>query len=330
MKSTWHTLRFWHLDRTTCEVDTETIPVSFARDWSSLRQSVAQWGVLTPVIVRRAGDKWQLVSGKGRWLASAAPCIPALEVSCSEREALEIYLNDNLARGFNTVECARLLHRLHHQFAVPLAELRSDYAPLLGMTEGMRPLSDHMAILELPPAILTSLASGQMTLRNALILLDFTGEEAATLTALSQHFRWSAATEREAFTLIWEIMHRDQMTLAMLLASPPFHELCAGSSERTENKHAKQAGELFWQSLKRCKNPSSARAEALFNETVAASHCPSFVTISAPPFFEKDLWRVDFQFRDAATFDKAVAYLCELAQQGNVEKLLQTVENRRK
>lgn len=320
-RQSWRHVRLFTLERQTSAVDCDTVPVSFARDWSALQESVSRLGVISPLLVRRLNDGWQLVCGKGRWSMSAQAGVPAIEIECDDRMALELHIQDNLSRGFNCVEIATILHRLHHNFLVPLDELRA-YAPLLGLPDGTRSLLDHMSLLRLPSPVLPKVAAGQVPLRSALVLLDFSSVEVELLVTVSEKMRWSGATQREAFALIWEITRRDKLTTSELFASPPFSELWSANASE-ESGPNKRAGELFWQHLKRRRNPRHAAAEAAFAETIAAVHCPACLSVSAPPFFEKSQLHIEFDCRDKHTFDKAVACLGSMSKEGQVEKLLQ-------
>lgn len=67
-----------------------------------LRASIAEFGVLVPVIVRRLpGDRYELIAGERRWRAAVAAgleTIPALVRNADDRESLEVAIIENLQR----------------------------------------------------------------------------------------------------------------------------------------------------------------------------------------------------------------------------------------
>lgn len=67
-----------------------------------LRASIAEFGVLVPIIVRRlAGERYELIAGERRWRASVAAgleTIPALVRNADDRESLEVAIIENLQR----------------------------------------------------------------------------------------------------------------------------------------------------------------------------------------------------------------------------------------
>ncbi len=72
-----------------------------AEPLDELKASIAEYGVLVPVIVRRRGDGYELVAGERRWRACAAlqrPTIPAIVRASDDRQTLELAIVENLQR----------------------------------------------------------------------------------------------------------------------------------------------------------------------------------------------------------------------------------------
>jgi len=67
-----------------------------------LRSSIAEFGVLVPIIVRKLdGDKYELIAGERRWRAAIAAglaTVPALVRTADDRESLEVAIVENLQR----------------------------------------------------------------------------------------------------------------------------------------------------------------------------------------------------------------------------------------
>jgi ParB family chromosome partitioning protein len=77
--------------------------VTFAADaLDELRASIAEFGVLVPIIVRALGnEKYELIAGERRWRAAAAAglaAVPALVRTADDRESLEVAIVENLQR----------------------------------------------------------------------------------------------------------------------------------------------------------------------------------------------------------------------------------------
>lgn len=66
-----------------------------------LKASIAEYGVLVPVIVRRREQGYELIAGERRWRACAElqrPTIPALIRTSDDRQTLEFAIVENLQR----------------------------------------------------------------------------------------------------------------------------------------------------------------------------------------------------------------------------------------
>ena len=75
-----------------------------------LADSIRAHGVLQPIVVRRSGDRYELVVGERRWRASRAagrPTIPAVVSDAAPRERLALALIENVQRhDLNPIELA--------------------------------------------------------------------------------------------------------------------------------------------------------------------------------------------------------------------------------
>jgi ParB family chromosome partitioning protein len=77
--------------------------VTFAPEaLDELRASIAEFGVLVPIIVRRLeGDAYELIAGERRWRAATAAglaTVPAIVRAADDRESLEVAIVENLQR----------------------------------------------------------------------------------------------------------------------------------------------------------------------------------------------------------------------------------------
>jgi len=140
-----------------------------AAELDSLSDSIRRHGVLQPVVVRRAGDRYELVVGERRWRASRVaglPTIPAVIADVDSKDRLEIALVENVQRhDLNPMELA-------HAFSA-LADT--------GMTQeeiGKRvsldrsTVANHLRLLELPKSLQEDVESRRLTLGHAKALLQ--------------------------------------------------------------------------------------------------------------------------------------------------------------
>ncbi len=169
-------------------------------DLAELRASLKASGMLQPVVVRPAGEAFELISGERRFRAASQlgwQEIPALVREADERTMLTLALIENLQRtDLNAVEEARGYQRLqeefqltHHQISEAVGKDRSTVTNLL-------------RLLTLPDDVQALLEHGQLTIGHAKALLSLTthreiGQLAAEIVAAGLSVR---ETERRVRT----------------------------------------------------------------------------------------------------------------------------------
>lgn len=278
---------FFYLDRSLNMVDATTIPVSQGRDRTSLANSISMYGVFTPILVRRIPQGWQIISGQGRFQSSQNMLVPALEVRCNDEEALLLHIQDNLIRGFNVMEIATLIDRLHHHLKWPLAKVSQLVSSQLGLSSGTKILQDYLALLQLSPLVQQVLAQTNLPIRTAIVLTNFSADDATALIQLSQIMRWNANKQREIFTLLWEICHRDHTSVLQILQKP---DILAFTQVENPSRFAEDL-RFYIQAMK---NPHANATQQEFQKLLRQVAWPTNVQIQPSPNFEKA--QVHFEF----------------------------------
>ena len=135
-----------------------------------LKSSIAEYGVLVPVIVRRRGDRYELIAGERRWRACAAlgrPTIPAIVRNSDDRQTLEFAIVENLQReDLNPLEEAAGFVYLMDEYGLTQEEV----ARRLGKS---RPsVANTLRLLGLEDEIKSMLADGRLSAGHARALLS--------------------------------------------------------------------------------------------------------------------------------------------------------------
>lgn len=135
-----------------------------------LRQSIAEKGVLQPVIVRRHAGAFQLVAGERRWRAAqlaGLDTVPAVVMRVSDSEALEIALIENLQReDLNAVDEAKGYRELLMRFNLT----HEDLARRIG--KGRATITNSLRLLNLPDEVKRGLEEGKITTGHARAMLS--------------------------------------------------------------------------------------------------------------------------------------------------------------
>jgi ParB family chromosome partitioning protein len=134
-----------------------------------LAASIAQLGVLQPVLVRRVGETYQLIAGERRWRAArraGLAAIPAVVRTTDDVRAVEQALVENLHRqDLTPLEEAAAFQQLIEDFGLT----HDDVAQRVGKSRSA--ISNTLRLLGLPPAVQHLLADGKLTAGHARALL---------------------------------------------------------------------------------------------------------------------------------------------------------------
>ena len=134
-----------------------------------LLESIRQHGIIQPLIVRKIGDKLELIAGERRWRASAKlklESVPVIVREASDREVLEMALIENLQReDLNAIEEAAGYVRLAREFEMK----QEDIARSVGKSRAA--VANSMRLLDLQKDVQKFLANGQISVGHAKAIL---------------------------------------------------------------------------------------------------------------------------------------------------------------
>ncbi len=140
----------------------------------TLAASIQQHGVLQPVVVRRAGDRYELIVGERRWRASRAAglkTIPAVVADIAPQERLEIAIVENVQRhDLNPIELAHAYRALAETGAT-----QDEIGRRVSLDRSS--IANHMRLLELSRDIQEDVEVGRLTMGHAKALLQISEPE---------------------------------------------------------------------------------------------------------------------------------------------------------
>jgi ParB family chromosome partitioning protein len=174
-----------------------------AESLAELAASIAEHGILQPVLVRALGDGFQLIAGERRWLAAqqaGLETIPCCVVDVIDKTACEFALEENLKRkDLSDLEKAQAFRDYVTHFECTVEEL----AKQLSMSRSA--VSNLMRLLDLPEGVKLLLQSGRITAGHARALLTLS--EADQLAACEKVVAKSLNV-RQTELLVKEILGR--------------------------------------------------------------------------------------------------------------------------
>ena len=141
---------------------------------ATLVASVRRHGVLQPVVVRRAGDRFELVVGERRWRAAqqaGLSTIPVVVADIAPRDRLELALVENVQRhDLNPIELAHAFQTL-----VESGATQDEVGTRVALDRST--VANHLRLLDLSRDLQQDVEEGRLTTGHAKALLQVTHPE---------------------------------------------------------------------------------------------------------------------------------------------------------
>ncbi len=136
---------------------------------ASLADSIRQYGVLQPVVVRRAGERYELVVGERRFRASkraGKSTIPAVVADLAPKDRLEVALVENIQRhDLNPIELALAFHEL-----IETGSTQEEIGKRVGLQRST--IANHLRLLDLSSDLQADVEQGQLSMGHAKAILQ--------------------------------------------------------------------------------------------------------------------------------------------------------------
>lgn len=147
---------------------------------NELAHSIAQHGVIQPIVLRPFQGKYQLVAGERRWRAAQRARlhqIPAVVRAFTNKETVEIALIENIQReDLNPIEEAEAYKKLSDEFGYN----QNDLAKLVDKSRSH--IANMLRLVDLEPAVRTMVIEGELSMGHARALL-----KSDNMTQLAKH-----------------------------------------------------------------------------------------------------------------------------------------------
>src|SRR6476619_2497731 len=142
-----------------------------------LAQSISSSGIIQPIVVRKVGDRFQIIAGERRWRAAKiagllrVPVVVREVRDGDERALLEMALIENIQReDLNPIEEALAYRRLSDQFDM------TQEAIATAVGKDRTTVANVVRLLRLPDEVRTEVASGRLSMGHARALLGLSDE----------------------------------------------------------------------------------------------------------------------------------------------------------
>jgi ParB family chromosome partitioning protein len=142
-----------------------------------LARSIAANGIIQPIVVRRIGDRFQIIAGERRWRAAKlagllhVPIVVREIAPGAERSLLEVALIENIQReNLNPIEEALAYRRLADQFEM------TQEAIATAVGKDRVTIANTLRLLKLSDDVRADVASGVLSMGHARALLALPDE----------------------------------------------------------------------------------------------------------------------------------------------------------
>ena len=145
------------------------------KELQELADSIKQFGVLQPLLVKKNGDYYEIIAGERRWRAAKLAGlkeVPVIIMEYTEKEIVEIALIENIQReNLNPIEEALAYSRLMTEFNMKQEELAERVA------KNRSTISNAIRLLKLNSKIQELIVEGKLSSGHARALIDLEDED---------------------------------------------------------------------------------------------------------------------------------------------------------
>lgn len=189
-----------------------------------LAQSIAEHGVIQPIIVRAVIKGFEIIAGERRWRASKQcnkQTIPAVVREFSDQQVMEIALIENLQReDLNAIEVAVAYQSLIDQFSLTQEELS------LRVGKSRSHIANFLRLLQLPESIKEHVSRGTISMGHARAIVGIEDEKARLEMAkqtIAHH--WSVRELEEAIKNMDKTKNIKKKAAASVKKDPYINEI---------------------------------------------------------------------------------------------------------
>jgi len=170
-----------------------------------LAQSIRTNGLIQPIVVRKTGDRFQIIAGERRWRAAHKAGLTRVPVVVrefqegGERSLLEMALIENIQReNLNPLDEALAYRRLADEFQLTQDEIAS------AVGKDRATIANFMRLLKLPEEVRAEVSGGRLSMGHARALVSLTNE--ADQRRLAREVIGRTLSVRETESLVKKIL----------------------------------------------------------------------------------------------------------------------------
>jgi ParB family transcriptional regulator, chromosome partitioning protein len=296
------------LDLTVVDLGDEAFKISTAADVDDLAKSIQHVGLINPPILIQKGDRYIIVAGFLRiaamqqlnLLQTPAKVMPA---DSTDLACIRISITDNISqRKLDLLETSRAL--------ALLSECLNDRdrlvveAQALGLAENRHHIEKMIGLCRLPQRIQEGVHQNRISMNMAFNLQGLDSKAKNLLTSLFMELKFNHNKQKEIYTHLKEIAHREKCSLTEVLLSEGFSDILADMDLDSPQKTG-----IIRSKLRHRRYPHLSRAEETFKRNLRKLNLGERIHIIPPAYFEEMSLKLSMSFKNENEFKEQMDIL---------------------
>ena len=234
--------------------------------------------------------------------------------SIEDRKALMqfLILMKSQLWGFNVVEKAVAVKRLYDLSST----VNGDLLKLLGIPKSERFIRGYIALADAPDIVKGLVLTGRVDLLTAFELFSFEKRYWSRLAHFIAGIRLGTKKSNRLLTMLYDIIHRDGMTVEQLIGSCEIEEILNSKID------AKHKGQKVYESIERIRNPYMTEYKERFYDAVRKVGIDPQLHLTIPQDFEEWKFRISFSFTSVEDFRKKAQLLIKIGSETTFHELM--------
>jgi len=222
--------------------------------------------------------------------------------------------NNSFYRDLNLIELSRAFHLL--QTHLPETIQLHQVATWLNLPNNLKMIEKIEKIYQMPQSLQQSMLSQKISLSMALQIMTCPERDRHFFISLFNLLKISLNKQREIFTLCYEIMARDDLTIQGFTQEKEWQDIMADTCDNNQ-KEKKIRTYLFNR-----RYPKLSMQQKRFQDACHQLEVNRDITIQAPPFFEGNVYTINMPFSSSESLKEKWLSLGQLIDNPDFKDLI--------
>lgn len=285
---------------------------------SFIAGSIREIGLISPPVLRKAGDKYRIMTGRKR--ISACRDLGYSEIisktyeedELSDEACIKIIYHDNCDR-MDDMELSELVLKFRDLLGWDDREMIRDALPYVGIPPSRKQYDRCIGLASLDREIKDAYYGEEITIEQCQMLSECAlPEKALVLKRVIDRYRLNNNESRQVIKDIEEIAIRDKR---------PF----PGLMDEIDERIGDGGKDALRSELRKVRYPALASVESAWEETLGSLKLPANVSIVTSPFFEGGEIEIRIRLKSSEELPRALSGIGEASAGGGIIRLIKIV-----